>query len=157
MNVQQTQLYDIYDLYGKPFWQTSIFYVIVAVVALLTALLGMWILVKRYRSRKKIQSPWDQAFCEIRRLQDLQVINKQEAQELYLKLTAIMKLYVQARYGHYTVDKTDDEFFVLLSTIDFPKDLIPGLESLFRGSVEIKFAQGSALATQVERDLAHDW
>ena len=155
MRAEQPHLYDIYGIYHLPFWQTRLFYLLVASVIFLFVFFGVWRGIKMRRAKKLVKRSWQVAMDELRKLERQQILDRQMAQEFYLSLTAIMKRYLQDRYGYQVVGKTDDELLMMLPSIHFPKNLIPGLEVLFRGSVEIKFAQGLALSAQAQQDLFH--
>jgi hypothetical protein len=147
-------MYDIYGMQHCPFWQTTPFYCLMAFVAMVLLFSGYYVLVAR-RRKAVVKTAWQTAMHDLKVLERQQITENIGAQELYLRLTATMKRYLQDRYGYLAVSKTDAELLALLPTTSFPKELIPGLETLFRGSVEVKFARGSALATQVKQDLTY--
>ena len=150
-------LYDIYEQWHVPFWQTTLFYSICALVCFVVAGVLIYYAVRHYRSKRILLSPWDQASYDLNRLKHDNVATVAQGKQFYSILTAILKKYVHQRYGFYESDalaKTDQEFIEYLYQKKFGQELVEQLQAIFMGSMVVKFANVQAIAEQIEKDLA---
>ena len=152
-NMNELGLYDIYGPWHVPFWQTNAFYGVMACVILLLAGLVCWYLIKRYRARKPALSCWERALSDLQQLDKDTMIREDLGKEFYGALTRVLKRYMHERYGLEGTEKTDDEFLKYLKKKEFSSDFLQEIQSIFEGSVVIKFANMSAARQQMERDL----
>jgi len=147
----QPELYDIYDMWHIPFWQTTLFASIFIGLGLLL-LLGLALyLFLRFRAKKQKESSWEQALRKLNGLQPAVCTTKEEGKIFYFELTAILKNYFYERYGFHIKGKTDQEFL----KFSFPDELQPLLHEIFSGCLQIKYADESALQKQLIRDHNH--
>lgn len=152
-------LYDIYDTWHVPFWQTKTWHVCLLIIGLLimTAIIGLFI--KWYRSRKIVLSPWEHALLGLKSLRKNNQATADCGKEFYGALTSILKKYLHERYGFDTgvsgaaLAKTDEEFLYYIEKKGFSSDFMADLQTIFLSSVTIKFANMQALQNQIDRDL----
>jgi hypothetical protein len=148
-------LYDIYDVWHQPWWQKPFVFLILIIVVLLILLVTIWYLFKRYRlnmfNRKK--TPWQQALDDLDVLRRHNKTDVLHGKEFYLRVTEILKHYIQGRYKLDVQGKTDNECIMYLETTDVPRDLVADLRAIFQGSEMIKFANAQAAQDQIEQDF----
>lgn len=150
-------LFDIYEQWHVPFWQTSLFYFICAFVCLMIVGVLIYYIIKHYRSKRVMLSPWDQALHDLIHLKQDNIATSAQGKQFYCILTAILKKYVHQRYGfdeHEVSSKTDQEFIQYLYEKKFPQELAEQLQTIFMGSMVVKFANVQAIQDQIEKDLA---
>jgi hypothetical protein len=144
-------IYEIYEYYFQPFWQST-WFKIVASVCILLLLLGLILFILVWR-RKRKQTPWESALDEISKLSVDKCQSKDDFKKFYFSLTWIIKKYLHKRFGWAILDKTDDELIIFLQNKGFDVILQDSLKTMFRGAVWIKFANEGVLKTQAESDL----
>jgi len=144
-------IYEIYEFYYKPFWQTTMFQVLFGIL-LLSALVSflLWIFV--WHKNRKL-APWDWALLEICKLPIDKCHSKDDFKRFYFLLTGVIKRYLYKRFNWDTIDKTDDELIKFLQNKKFDIRLLESLQKVFDGAVWVKFANEDVLKTQAESDL----
>ena len=144
------QLYDIYEMWHTPFWQTQTF--LITALLFLLVFLGSGIVFLMYLRKKKYkQKYWECTLAHIDALGER--MNQKGAKHFYFELTSILKKYFHKRFGAETEAKTDQEFVTFLSTISFPASLHDDVQNIFSGSMYIKFANAQALDERMKRDF----
>lgn len=146
-------LYDIYEQSLVPFWQTKLFYSICAILIFVVIGATLYFTIRLYRSKRAVLSPWHQALRDIEGLQKDNLAKASEGKRFYSILTSVLKKYVHRRYLMDGLAKTDQEFVFMLQKNNFDPELIEQLQTIFMGSVAIKFANAQALQEQIEKDL----
>ena len=69
-------------------------------------------------------------------------------------MTAILKQYLNARYGLDTIGKTDDELILYLKEDKtLSEQILKDIEDICKGCVFIKFANQEAMQNQIEKHL----
>jgi len=144
-------IYEIYDYYYQPFWQTTFFKIVFVIVVLLLIAVTFFLFL-RWRCLKQ-QSPWEWALSQIDKLVIEKYKNKTDFKKFYFALTDIVKKYLHIRFGWATTDKTDDELIEFLRQQGFKGDLLTTLKTMFEGALWIKFANEDVIRTQAELDL----
>lgn len=146
------ELYGIYELWHQPFWETSLFWLIIASIVLLLMMLLLWRLIIWYRLKEKNMAPWDVALRDLNCL----VINDSpshfQAKQFYFSLTAIVKKYLSARYTLNMNGATDLEVIALMENYDIPSDIFLCVKRIFTGCLHVKYASEEALKEQLLRD-----
>ena len=154
MSMQEQGFYDIYGVWYVPFWQRPLFFWIS--VGLIVLLLGLvvWYLITKYRAQKKENIPyWQQSLNQLASLKQGNVATVTQGSLFYAQLTAILKQYMQVRYGFDARGKTDDEVIAMLEHKQFNPQYLNQLKTMFQGSLYIKFANVQAAQQQIEKDL----
>ena len=148
------QLYDIYEMWHLPFWQTREFWItIITISGIVIALVVAWLL-RLYILKKKNETPWDKALRELSRLSLPDTITKEQAKQFYFSVTAILKNYFNRRYLINSKGKTDQELIHMMEEVEvLHANLLPFVRTIFAGCSQIKYADEHALKEQVSRDL----
>jgi len=151
--IGQDGLYGIYGLVGKPFWQTKIFYIILAVIFVLIFAGIIYKLVKKYKNKKSKEQPDSRALRELEELKKLLLQEKISHKNFYLNLTNIIKNYLFGRFGYDLFGLTDQELVKFLKDKNFDTDLLESIKNMFLSMEVIKFANASTVKELMEKDL----
>lgn len=144
----ELQLYDIYEHWHVPFWQTSwFFWTALACGILALVLLLFWVLKKIYGSRSL--SPAQEALHDLEKLTKTTIKTREDAQEAYFKLTAIVKKFFQAHYQTSFMGMSDSEMIAALKKTTLAREHIEKLEAVVNESVMVKYARQEALQENV--------
>jgi len=144
---QQLQLIDIYDIVYQPWWLSSTAKIGYTIFIFLLGV-GVGYLIYK-KTRKPLIIPyWQQALYAIAALEKEGYAN---GQQFYLRLTEIMKCYLQEKYGVALLDKTDTELLeILKATPAVPAHVFDTIKELFDGVIFIKFAHQEAAQERME-------
>ena len=148
------QISPIYELWHKPFWQTTWFYVLVITSIVLLVIFIIWFLVKKYLKKKKKETAWACATRELEALKKLVWDNKISPQDFYLSLTKIIKRYLCNRFGYDLFGKTDQEVILFLEDQKINPELLESMRGMVDSMQLIKFANESTVKEVIEKDLA---
>lgn len=152
--LNEQNLYALYGLIHVPWWQTKVFFVILALGA--CAALGLAIAAYRaYRKKKsRKQTPWEIAILELKALsQTPAMTDAHKSNIFYGQLWWIIKKYLSSRYGLFLNGVTESEMIVLLSKQeDFPRRYQPLVKEVFDRAVLAKFSNDN----QAHEMRAHD-
>lgn len=151
--VDKKELYPIYGIWHKPFWQTNTFYFIIGLLALLLIVFVLWLLLKRYILKKRKKTAWEISLSQLEQLKALFLEHKITGKSFYLTLTSIMKEYLHKRYGYDLLGKTDQEVEIFLEKKEFDKGLLDGITQMLVGVQFVKFANAKAANEKMEQDL----
>lgn len=144
------QLYDIYQPWHVPFWQTQAFTIVVVTLATVLAALFCLYSFKKFYSRRSL-SPYDRAMADLQQLQNKKITTRQDAQAAYFSLTAILKTFFQARYNERFEGMSDYEMIANLRIMALPSPQIADLERIINESLSVKYARENALQDDVMR------
>lgn len=144
-------IYEIYDYYYQPFWQTLAFKILLTILILISVAAVIWGFLRW--SKLRLQTPWEWALAQVGKLSVEKYKNKNDFKKFYFVLTEIIKKYLYKRFGLATMDKTDEELIDLLRKQGFKNDLLTSLKTMFDGALWIKFANEDVIRTQAESDL----
>lgn len=150
--MKENGLYDIYDYWHVPFWQTQSFYLFIALAALAVVLLLLFFLIKKYYKKKPL-SPERVALEQLAFLQKKNIRTRQDAHELYSALTDTMKQFFESSYARPFNAMTDHEMSAALETTTFPNHFITPFNDLINAGTSVKFAQEHALKDQANRHI----
>ncbi len=152
---KQTNLYNNYDIWHTPFWQTNTFHILIGIIIFLFFCVIMWLLIRAYKKRKAqcVLTPWEKALQELDQLCKSGFINASQGKTFYLAATSIIKTYLKDRFNYDVLGKTDDEVIIYLKNKKFSLHLIQTLENIFKGAVYIKFANTQAVQEQIKQDF----
>ncbi len=147
MEQQKLELIDIYDIVYEPWWLSTTTKVAVCVLVFMLCVFIGYVMYRKTR-KPVVLLYWQKA------LHDIGVLEKtdfSDGQLFYLRLTEIMKQYLQERYALHLVDKTDTELLELLNTTELiPSHVYETMKDLFEGVVFIKFAHQNAVQERME-------
>ena len=151
---EKTGLYENYEVWHVPFWQTQKFQLALEIIGCLIVLLLIVFLVRKYVwycKRKKLPL-WDQALLNLSYLKTEHKIDVLYAKEFYLTVSALLKKYFHDRFGYDLISKTDEEAVLYLQEHYSDSDNLEEIKKLLQGSVIIKFANAQAAQEQIEHD-----
>ena len=147
MEQQKLELIDIYDIVYEPWWLSVAARVTMCVVIFMLCVAICYLIYRKTR-KPVVLLYWQKA------LRDIGVLEKadfSDGQLFYLRLTEIMKRYLQERYAMHLVDKTDTELLEFLKTTQLISSHVYGtMKDLFEGVVFIKFAHHQAVQERME-------
>ncbi len=153
-DTNKIELYDIYDLWYQPFWQTTWFWWFAIVSAVGLIMLIVWYMAHRYRARipAREKPAWQVA---LKRLEGLPKRNDSVTpKEFYGIITGTLKEYFQRRYGFDLHGKTDQEVLAYLTHEAVPDDIVRDLTVIFTHGVANKFADGMQQQELCLQDLS---
>ena len=144
------ELYDIYDVWYTPWYQTSYFYGSIGIIFLgIIYLLYRW-----YKNRKVpaiIISPQERA---LRVIEQFKKGMYESHQVSYTLLIQTLKTYLESYYKIPLVGQTDSEFLTTIASHPtIPTTLIDDLKTIFDGAIFIKFAGQEVQDQQVKKAL----
>jgi len=151
---EKTGLYENYDLWHVPFWQTEKFQLTVKIIGFLVVLSIIFFLVRKYlyyRKRKKLPL-WEQALLQLSHLRKEHKVNVLHGKEFYLTVSMLLKEYFHNRFGYNLISKTDEEAVVYLQEHYVDEQSVEEIKALLQGGTIIKFANAQAAQEQIERD-----
>lgn len=137
---------------------------------LLAALLAaaIWVIIKLIRRFKKIRREPEQvvnpdpahiiAFRDLEKLKEEQLWQKGEVKLYYSRLTEILRLYLENRYGVYSLEMTTSETLEALVKAGFKKDeLYTAIKTILNGSDLVKFAKYKPEPSENEQHFDNSW
>lgn len=151
------------DVIAPPFdwseWAPIFWY---SMLLLLWALLLTYLFI-RYRDNKPIIKviklaprvlPHTKALQEINLIKSEKVWAQADSKEYYTKLTAILRTYIESRYGFNAMEMTSSEIIDRLLTDQTPES-IQELKSLFETADLVKFAKYNTLINENDMNLVN--
>src|SRR3972149_5639487 len=147
--VQEADFNFMYDYYTPPFWQTTEFYVGLGIVSILLVAATIFLF---NTFKKRPLSSWDWALLELKKISPTRASTKEEFKTFYFKLTEIVKLYLQKRYGWDMASKTDAELILWLADKKFNTAIVEVLKKVADDALWIKYANMDVLKSQTEAD-----
>ena len=155
----QDQIYDIYDFWFEPFWQTRWFKITMLLLAILIFVVLAYFLWRKFFGPKKIES-WEKALKELKVLKkdflvgDAESFGRKKNKQFYFELISCLKNYLNLRYNIKDFGKTDAEMVVILNELHVPAYVSENVELIFVGAMTIKFANQQVAKKQMEDDWA---
>ena len=154
-NTEQLELYDIYECWHTPWWQTRTFMILCSIGVFLIVCAILYVVWRAYKRRKINVTPWQKAFARLEQLSKKTVETPEQAYALYLELTALLKDYLQERYKMPFASATDQEVVVLVDQIhEFTSEFKTHVSDLFLSGMVIKFAREAAVHERMQEHLA---
>jgi len=150
------ELANIYGMWHVPFWQTGWFKLCCATGALAALSIvsyAGWYIISRRRTPQL--SPWEEALKQLESMGATLPQNSNETRLYYLRLTYILKHYLQRRYNCTLVGSTDTELATQALSHGAPEQAADQLKEILEGAILIKFARAEARQAQIARDLKH--
>jgi hypothetical protein len=146
--MNEMQLYDIYEHWHVPFWQTTLFKMLMGAMVLALILTAILIYYKRYYKPKEIPAGL-RALNALSALEKNSIVTKEDAQAVYFKLTDILKNFFQHQYGIPFNGMSDAEMITALRTTPMPHQLMPSLKKMVDASMHVKYAQHDVLQPEL--------
>lgn len=129
-------------------WKEFIPYIIGAVVLLIAIIVGI-VLWKKYRKQKPAvverPKPKDPAHIwarkELKKLEDEKIWQGDDVKLYYSRLTDVLRLYVEYRYGWYAMESTTEEIQSEIENYNLKEKAKENLLSILRAADLVKFAK----------------
>lgn len=149
--MNQIEIYDIYDLWYVPAWweKKSTWLIAGSCVVVLLVLIVSYYL---WKKRKNIRETGEQKALKMLAFLESQK-NALTHQELYLKITALLKEIFYVRYGFLFKGKTDIEFLSNVKELSISRDIHLALTDILKGVELIKFAHQKTVMSKRDEDL----
>ncbi len=148
---QKLELIDIYDISYQPWWLSFWFRISLGLLLGMLVLVGVYYVIRRRRTTVVL------TYTQ-KALHNLHLLEKQgfgDGQQFYVRLTQVMKEYLQQRYALPLADKTDSELITTLkATPSIAPEVVKDVKNVFEGMMFIKFAHQQAAQERMEHDLA---
>ncbi len=142
--MNEMKLYDIYEHWHIPFWQTRwFFWLTISLFVFVISLVLAWLLNKYFS--KRTLSPHLQALRDLEQLKKRVIANREEAQDAYFALTGILKKFFHAHYKKSFVGMSDREMIEALKNSSTHQEENQKLEAVVNESAMIKYARHDAL------------
>lgn len=140
-----TDIYDIKPLEKIGYDKRVVRYILYALLALI--LIGLVIFLIDYYFRKRRRTEKEEAPAEpadtlaLRMLDALEGETAPDAREFYFRLSAIMRAYLEKRFGIDALEMTNEELIPSLSSIvELERELKHGVKEFLAASDPVKFA-----------------
>jgi hypothetical protein len=153
MQLNERGLYDIYEMYYIPFWQTNWFFWSILGLIVFFVCGIMLLFVRFWMRRKKIITPWHKALARLDGLVVVDTLSPQAAKHYYFILTEVMKTYMGERYQWDTTHLTDREFVEYIAQT--PLDLVikNTLADVCKSAEMIKFADQKTVTSILKEHI----
>lgn len=151
--IGDSRLYKIYGIVGRPFWQSEIFFTILAIIFILICVFLVIFLLKKLEKNVSKENCCEKALKELCSLKIMLLQGKISHKDFYLILTDIVKKYLFGRFGYDLFGLTDQELVRFLYGKDFDKNLLEDIKNMFFSMEVIKFANKSTIKELMESDL----
>jgi len=133
-----------------------LYYILLAVlIAALILLAILYMKRRKIRLKEKeiIKLPPDEAAYLL--LDELSDIERIDGKEFYFRLSAILRAYIQERYGIAAPEMTTEEFLPQIEKLALSREMQNDLRKLLCSADPIKFAGSMAIQTQMQSDLTY--
>lgn len=146
------QLHDIYGHWHVPFWQTRLFFAALVGAAILVSVVLLWLAYRRCFKKRNIE-PHKTALAALEQLKMQPIHSRQQAQEAYAALTAVLKHYFEYYFKKPLVSHTDSQVVQALENEPLLASYWHEIKELFESGMHVKFAQENALHEQVMKHI----
>ncbi len=136
----------------------------VAIGAALALVLGylLWRILKRKKVEEEAEKvdtrpPWVIAEERLRKLRESELIENEQFKLFYLKLTEIVRRYLEPRFGIDAIDRTTWELREEMMSIGLSEEQYNSLFALFDSADLVKFAKSVPTPQLIEDDFQRAW
>ncbi len=105
----------------------------------------------RLKEKETIKLPPDEAAYLL--LDELSDIERIDGKEFYFRLSAILRTYIQERYGIAAPEMTTEEFLPQIEKLALSREMQNDLRKLLCSADPVKFAGMPAVQTEMQSDL----
>ena len=144
-----------------PISMKEVFPWILAVLLAILLSLGIWLFVKRRKTRVDedgnivrgpVIPPYDKAVDDLKRLREEKMWQSGKVKEYFSSLTDIAREYIEGQFGVNAVEMTTDDILEEIKPLRFPKETYNKLKETMEVADLVKFAKYSA--STLESDTA---
>ena len=165
VDTTKQKIADIKEVYKAPItfkeFLMEYYPYIIAVLVVILIIIGVIIYIKKHKKKpveeKRFVKPTEPAhviaFRELEKLQDEKLWQKNHVKLYYIRLTEIIRKYIEYRYEIFAMEQTSDEIIDELTPIIKDNEIINYLRNLFRIADLAKFAKYKPLPN--EHDLSY--
>jgi hypothetical protein len=132
--------------------------------AVVLALIGVWIWIRRRKSKEKEEAepvdtrpPWVIAEEALRKLRESDLLANEQFKTFYLRLTDVIRAYIEPRFGIDALDRTTFELRTEFARIGAESQLQDLLFELFDSADLVKFAKFRPSLEEAEADFQKGW
>jgi len=151
------QLTDIHDIKSleiigmDPAWIRMSAYIFLA-AAVIAAAVYFWKKLKK-RMVKHTAAPMPPDKAALKQLDGLTDIENIDGKEFYFQLSAIVRNYIEGRFGIHAPEMTTEELLPRIDELELEKEMQKELKELLCSSDPEKFAGFPAIVSTMKRDL----
>ena len=152
--LEKYNMYDIYQQWHIPFWQTTFFYWFVSIWII--ALIGVILFFGLRWYHKKLalsKKPWEIALEKLSLLEKNRYTNQKEIKQCYFIMTSTVKTYLITQYNYPLHGKTDIEIITYIAQETKNKRISELLKEIMNGSLFIRFANAQTVEEQIRHDI----
>lgn len=140
-------------------------WIYVAIAAVVLAAIIVWLRKRRRKAPEEAvevkpvdrRPPWTIAEEELKKLRESGLLEDEEYKLFYLRLTEILRAYLEPRYGIDALDRTTAELRDELKAINLDKVEFDLLFELFSSADLVKFAKFLPTVKESEADFQKGW
>lgn len=152
-NSVEIPLFDLYGLWYKPLWHTTLFWWLVGGLLVVGTVISIFFIIRVLRRRSIQKEPWQEALEQLYALCVKDYENPSRHAVFYSDLTYILKKYLRYRYELDLESKTDQEVVILLRESALFEEFLDELSEILHGALSIKFAHQYAAYQRMHNDL----
>lgn len=150
--MNQLNLDDVYGIWKTSFWQTLPGYAIILLIVILIFLVIGFLYKKIFLSKKNIL-PENLAKNELNILLNKNFDNYDNKKNAYLKLSQILRKYIQDKYNINKLGMTDLEFLSEIENIKYNLDLKSVVDNIVCNAQMVKFAHAEIYFVDIKKDI----
>lgn len=153
MNNTDIIIYELYDIWYKPFWHST-WFIIFCVCSIMGILVFFgWYLYFFYWTRKFAKEPWRKPLKNLSELDVLLFAEASKHKVFYTILIDILKKYFALIFIIKLDDKTDQEVLELLAQSKLSAGAYEDFMAIVQGAMTIKFASQESALERMRYDL----
>jgi hypothetical protein len=153
MDTIEIPLYDVYDIWYKPFWYSWWFLTLLGVIFLLLGALFVLLWYKKTEKALKLREPWRETLQQLNALEVEKYQNPETHKAFYNALLLILKKYVSFRYRLPLQGKTEAEMIQEMQNAGIDTVLVEQFSSIMQGAVIIKFSDQASACEHMRHDV----
>jgi hypothetical protein len=149
-----TDIHDIksLEIIGlDPAWIRIAAYTLLA-MAVIAAAMYIWKKLKKRRVNH-VAAPLSPDEAALKQLDGLTDIENIDGKEFYFRLSAIMRNYIDGRFGIHAPEMTTEELLPRIDALEIAKEMQKELKELLRACDPVKFAGFPSVISTMKRDL----
>lgn len=137
----------------RPSLRTLVLYCLLAVAVIVALVILIRLIAGLHREQRlRRMSPRERALMELAELLRKNLVGKKRVKEFYLKLTMIVRRYIERRHSVRAPEQTTEEFLTTVSNdVRFAGDVVKKLKAFLEAADLVKFAGHRPEADDIER------
>lgn len=151
MSENQFDWYDIYDIVYQPFWQRPWFVIMMLLISLAAIGLFVWLWNKQRQKNISVVPYWQRVHDDLEIIQSL--CNADQASLFYIRMTVLLKQYLESRYDQSFIAKTDQELVAFVRAQNIPTYMQVLVADCIEHATYVKFANQDVVRELMQADL----